>query len=98
MHCGAPLPRPPSGRRMGGSSTGLRPLPFTCGHDHKLLRSGEGRAEPPSAQATAMTANEGQYGRGFTAIELEATSSGRGWNGAADGGILEPGARGLRGR
>ena len=45
-----------------------------------------------------MTANEGQYGRGFTAIELEATSSGRGWNGAADGGILEPGARGLRGR
>ncbi|PRW56746.1 gamma-glutamyltranspeptidase 1-like [Chlorella sorokiniana] len=44
-----------------------------------------------------MTANEGQFGRGFTAIELEATTSGRGWGSAADGGILEPGSGGVRG-
>ena len=44
-----------------------------------------------------MTANEAPFERGFTAIELEATSSGRGWNGAADGGILEPGREGFRG-
>ncbi len=57
----------------------------------------EGTAGRLSASAGAMTANATSLGRGFTAIEVDATSSGRSWNGQADGGILEPGRDGFRG-
>lgn len=63
----------------------------------KPQAGGEGTARRRSAGAGAMTANATSLGRSFTAIEVDATSSGRPWNGQADGGILEPGRDGFRG-